>query len=280
MMFCWVIGKMNIKRKERKVSRSMLVRPRQRLKGILRPLTRWLVRLKMKKSVMLAETLEFAITNTVMFNMMAAWRTNVTPTQLVNVQRELKLAILRRRATYTNLMIKWDKTELEIGKRLKKQGVKALELGVFNIPTEVKLFCLRCRIKDTVKRHKVATTAYVLQCRVAEKERKAQHLNLIQDAEMIELEAPSKPVISLNFNSRVIKELILKAQSLRLHWDRITTELDNASLEREFGNVVNEDAYSTPGPPSRLSKHKRTESAEPEETKKKRSSKLMKGGRA
>jgi hypothetical protein len=279
-MFCWVIGKMNIRRKRRKVSRSMIVRPRQRLKGILRPLTRWLVRMKRRKSVLLAETLEYAITNKVMFMMMAAWRTNVTSIQLVKVQREFKLALLRRRAIYANLMIKWNKTEFEIGKSLRKQGVKTAELGVFNIPTEVKLFCMRCKIKDTFKRHKVAKTVYILQCRVADKERKAQHLSQIEDAEIIELEAPPKPVISLNFNTRIIKELILKAQSLRLYWDRISTALDYAAIEREFGNVVIEDAYSTPGSPSRSSKHKRTESAEPEETKKRRTLKNVKGGRA
>jgi len=267
MLFSWTVGKLLLRKKRRKVVKSMNL-----LKGIARPVNRWLMRRKRKLAGMIVDSLELSLTHNIIFKLMGAWRIN-----LIKIQRELKLCIANRRSTYNNLLIKWNKSEFTIAKKLKSQGMKSEELGAFNIPLEVKKFLIRYKIKETVRRHKMALTVYHLQLTVAQKEMSSALRSQDDQVQaMLGIDYPNKPVLSLNFNSAIMKELILKAQSLRTHWDSIILTLNVSALERELAPILNEETYSTPASPSRSSKTRKTESLEFDgETRKRRTPKSL-----
>lgn len=266
VLFSWCIGKLNLKRKKCKVKKSMT-----KLKGIIFPLMRWLARRRRKLATIITESLELSITHNTAYKLMGAWHVN-----LIKIQRTLIMALAARRSTYNNLLIKWNKSEFTIAKKLRNQGVKSEELGAFNIPTDVKKFLIRYKLKQTVRSHRLAMTVYYLQLKVMKKKMRA----LMQDPDgevgpMMELEYPTRPILSFNFNSATMKEMILKAQSLRLQWDNIILTSNVSALERELSSILDEDAYSTPVSPSRGSKHRRSDSTELDENKKRRPAKSL-----
>jgi hypothetical protein len=180
---------------------------------------------------------------------MASWRLNVKPSQLFTVQSALKRYLVMRRSTYQNLLVKWEKAELEITKELQQKGMRLLDIKeAFNIPAEVRKFVMRSRIKATINRHNMALVVNRFEVHAAFQQFKAKRLALMNAKRPLaesyeELRLPPMPVMSLNFNLKVVKEMIIKAQNMKPYWRQIVTSLNTFETERELTSLMNEQIY-------------------------------------
>jgi hypothetical protein len=186
-----------------------------------------------------------------MFQMMASWRLTVRPSQLLKVQSALKMNLAIRRSVYQNLFVKWEKAELEITKELQQKGMTLHDIKeAFNIPSEVKKFVMRSRIKATINRHNMALVVNRFEVDAAYQQFKARRLGLMkaeghQSEPYEELRLPPMPVMSLNFNLKIVKEMIMKAQNLKPYWRQIVTSLNTFETERELASLMNEQIYDS-----------------------------------
>jgi hypothetical protein len=162
----------------------------------------------------------------------------VRPTQLFKAQRTLKQFISGRRATYGKLLTKWTKVEHQITRELQQKGMKWRDIAdAFAMPTEVKRFVLRCRVKATINRHILALEAHRYAVALAVKEFKAKRLAGLK---WEDLHLPNEPVLSLDFSRKVVKKLVVKAQTLQPYWGRIVLSLNSYLTESELSRFVND----------------------------------------
>lgn len=215
------------------------------MRSLILPVSRWRRKVRVTKTTQLTDFIETSLTHNMILRLMASWRLKVRPTQLIKTQRKLKLYLATRRAVYSNLMIKWEKTEKEVLKELADQGMQAKEIATnFNAPTEVKRFVMRSKVKDTINRHNLAKVVHRLEVRSVVKgyRQNAETLKARGDYSWLEddLLLPPEPVISLNFNSTTMREMILKAQVLKPYWGKIVTSLNHYVTERELARLLND----------------------------------------
>lgn len=217
------LGKLLLSKHRRKMQRQSA-----KLKRLLRPVKAWLAIRRQVLSNYMVNTIEYALTNNLVFKLMVRWRYSI-----ILIQTHIRSFLSFRRALYTTHMKRLREVEMTSVKGTKKKAD-----GHSSIPDEVKMYFIRKKIKEDTYSYILALNYWKRICETVEQHNQANRVQLstgttLQSSSFSLLPLPPRPVMDLSFTKEIYRHILVSASSSRFHWDKIIGQA-NAHIELQM----------------------------------------------
>lgn len=210
-----VVGKF-----KRVLTRARVNRAMRTMKRMIGPCTLWVRNRRTLLGKKLVQCVEYALTNDMMFKMMAEWRIKVVFRQRLMIQRSCTKYIVVKQARLNVLMTKWSNIELSVRKK-KLKSKKKLQANEAIPPTVVYhyagLYYRECM--NLYLRAKEEHDSICKEIDAANKERSYElAIHLVGTTP---LQYPKAPTLRLLTNQRLFEHFIFKARDDKPIWGKL-----------------------------------------------------------
>jgi hypothetical protein len=206
------LGKLLLQRR-RKAIRSNAIK----LQRLLKPVRHWLAVRRVVLAGRMANSIEYSLTNNMIFMMMVRWRQHI-----VFIQSQVRCFLTFRRHVYSLQLKRLREVEVTSVKGKRRTESQSL------IPEGVKLYFLRKELRGKFLKQLEALKHYKLVWQ------EVTQYNAVIRAEsdftnrssLLLLPQPIRPVLDLNYPAEVYRSILVAASSSRFFWDKILSSPD------------------------------------------------------